>query len=95
MLNRATIKDIKGEEFKGLVALLVSEGWRAGSRYNGFDAGIDYDCLRLRRGLTSLKCEWDNWSEWSMEGPRKVIESIAARYQLKVSYAWRWSEYDR
>jgi hypothetical protein len=95
LLHRATIKDIAGARFKGLVAVLARDGWRARAAYTGFDAGIDYDCVRLRRGFTSLKCEWDNWSEWSIEGPRRVIEAIAAENELKVTYAWRWSEYDK
>ena len=94
LLGLATIKDISGDRFKALASRLASEGWRPRSRYAGFDAGIDYDRIRFSRGFTSLKCEWDNWTEWSVEGPRKVVESIARDNQLEVTYAWRWSEYD-
>ena len=94
LLGLATIKDISGDKFKAVAAELARQGWRQSSRYAGFDAGIDYDSFRLRKGLVSLKCEWDNWTEWSVEGPRQVIETIARENQLKVTYAWRWSEYD-
>jgi len=94
LLGLATIKDIPGDRFKVLISELQRQGWRLGSRYSGFDAGIDYDCLRLRRGFSALKCEWDNWTEWSVEGPRSVIEAVARENGLEVSYAWRWSEYD-
>lgn len=94
ILGLATIKDIPGDRFKVLVAGLQRQGWRAGSRYSGFDAGIDYDGFRLRKGLSSLKCEWDNWTEWSVEGRRSVVEAVARENDLEVTYAWRWSEYD-
>lgn len=94
ILGLATIKDIPSERFKILVSGLESQGWRPSSRYSGFDAGIDYDGFRLRKGLSALKCEWDNWTEWSMEGRRSIIEAIARENQLEVTYAWRRSEYD-
>jgi hypothetical protein len=92
MLGLATIKDISGDKFKNLVSGLQRQGWRPCSRYSGFDAGIDYDCFRLRKGLSTLTCEWDNWTEWSVEGRRPIIEAVARENQLKVTYAWRWSE---
>jgi hypothetical protein len=94
LLGLATIKDIPSDKFRVVVAGLVREGWRATSKYSGFDAGIDYDSLRLRRGFSALKCEWDNWTEWSVEGPRRIVEAVARDNQLKVTYAWRWSEHD-
>lgn len=94
MLGLATVKDINGDKFKELVAALRSKGWRVSSRYNGIDAGIDYDCIRMRNGFATLKCEWDNWSEWSIEGPCAVIEEIATENALAVTRAWRWSGHD-
>jgi hypothetical protein len=94
LLNLATINDISGERFKPIFEQLVAQGWALSSKYDGFDAGIDYDCVRLRRGFKSLKCEWDNWAEWSIEGSRKIVEQIASENGLSVTYAWRWSQYD-
>jgi hypothetical protein len=92
--NLATIKDISSERFQSLFEQLAKQGWRPSSRYEGFDAGIDYDRLHLRKGFRTMKCEWDNWSEWSIEGPRQVVEEIAHQSGLPVTYAWRWSEHD-
>ena len=89
LLGLATIKDIPGDRFKILVAELQRQGWRPGSKYSGFDAGVDYDCFRLRKGLSALKCEWDNWTEWSVEGRRSIVEAVARENELKVTYAWR------
>ncbi|MDR0777285.1 MAG: hypothetical protein LBE81_11710 [Azonexus sp.] len=94
LLGHATIEDINGDKFKEVISALQSQGWRVTSRYFNFDAGIDYDCIRMRRGFATLKCEWDNWSEWSIEGSRTIIEKIAAENALTVTHAWRWSAYD-
>jgi hypothetical protein len=94
LLNLATIKDIPRDKFELLLNQLRERGWRVYSKYQGFDAGIDYDCLHMRKGFKTLKCEWDNWSEWSVEGGRRVVQEIAELGGLPVTYAWRWSEYD-
>jgi len=91
LFDLATIKDISGEKFEVLLRTLEEDGWLVDSKYDGFDAGIDYDCLCLRRGRTKLKCEWDNWNEWSIEGNRQFIDGIAIRSGLVVTYAWRWT----
>ncbi len=92
VLNLATIQDVSAEAFEPLFDQLVSSGWKVRSKYAGFDAGIDYDRLLLRKGFGTLKCEWDNWSEWSIEGRRDLIEEIADRSKLRVTYAWRWAD---
>ena len=92
ILNLATIQGIPAETFDPLCEQLVSSGWKVRSKYAGFDAGIDYDRLILRKRFGTLKCEWDNWSEWSIEGKRYLIEEIASRGNLPVTNAWRWAD---
>ncbi len=94
ILRLATIKDIPTERFNQLVRHLIASGWRKRSEYSGHDAWIDYGRIRLRRGRTRLTLEWDNWTEGSIEGPRRVIAAIAEKNDLPVTDEWRWSEYD-
>lgn len=95
LLRHATIKDIPTDRFKTLIDELKADGWRPTWRYQGFDAWIDDGALRLKKRFAKLSCEWDNWTEGRIEGPRAVIMDIAARTGLSVSHQWRWSEYDR
>ena len=78
-----------------VIKQLTEDGWRVTYEYKGFDAWIDYGCVRLRKEFTSLACEWDNWTEGSIAGPQQVIEAIAARNGFTVKNAWRWSEWDQ
>lgn len=48
----------------------------------------------MKNGGVKLKCEWDNWTEGSFEGPRSTIEEMASQFGLEVTHAWRWSDYD-
>jgi hypothetical protein len=94
MLRLATIADIPTERFNALRAQLLAEGWAQTYEYTGFDAWIDYGCLKLRKGRDKLKLEWDNWTEGSVEGRHDIVAAIGEKVQLPVSREWRWSEYD-
>jgi hypothetical protein len=94
VLGLATIKDLPTARFNRLVEELVTTGWTKASEYNGFDAWIDYGRITLRKGAVRLKLEWDNWTEGSVEGPRRAIEEIEQEYSLPVSQEWRWALYD-
>jgi hypothetical protein len=94
MLRLATIKDIPTDRFNALREQLLSEGWVQSYEYTGFDAWIDYGCLKLRKGADKLKLEWDNWTEGSVEGRKELVEAIGKNFELRVSSEWRWSEYD-
>ena len=93
-LGLATIKDIETEEFNALIQKLQDAGWKKTHEYDGFDAWIDYGCVTLKKASTKLTFEWDNWTEGSIEGPRKIVEALARESGLSVSSEWRWAEYD-
>lgn len=94
ILNHATIKDIPTERFNAIIRQLKTDGWKQTYEYSGFDAWIDYGAVRLRKNGVGLFLEWDNWTEGSIEGPRRFVEDFAKEHSLPVSYRWRWSEYD-
>ena len=94
LFNRATIKDIPTAQFNQLVEELLSDGWKQRGSYQGFDAWIDYGRIKLRKEGVSLKMEWDNWTEGSIEGPARFIDEFARKKGLSASREWRWSEYD-
>ena len=73
------IANIPTEDFNALVTSLQKEGWRRTYAYSGFDAWIDYGCLKLRKQGVTLKCEWDNWMEGTVSGPKPQIEELAVR----------------
>ncbi len=93
VLGRAIIKNIPTEELKWLTDDLKSDGWRE-SILSGLLNDGDYAKMKLKAGGTILILEWDPWSEGSIEGPAPFIENLGRDYDMKVTYEWRWSEYD-
>jgi hypothetical protein len=78
----SSILEIPDATFLDIVSALEADGWEVYSRYWGMDAGIDHDCVRLRRHGVKLKCEWDRCDDWRMEGPKATIQQLAERFGL-------------
>ena len=91
----ASITDIPTEKFNELILALQNDGWKKTYEYSGFDAWIDYGCVRLKKNGDRLKFEWDNWDEGSIEGPANVVKLVADRFGFQTSPEWRWSSWDR
>lgn len=94
MRGLSTIADIDSAGFDGVLAGLEAGRWKVTARYGGMDAGIDYDCVRLRRDGVRLKCEWDPWDGWSIQGPATAVSEIAERFGLTATSRWRWAAWD-
>ena len=94
LLGLATIKDIPTKQFNQIIRGLIDEDWVKTYEYTGFDAWIDYGCVKLQRNRQKLKFEWDNWTEGSVEGRPEALSKIAGDNDLQIIDEWRWSEYD-
>lgn len=90
----STMAEIDGAAFDRILAALEADRWKVTARYGGIDAGIDYDCIRLRRDGIRLKCEWDRWDGWSIQGPTAVVSDMAERFNLSATSRWRWAGWD-
>lgn len=84
VLNRASITDISTDKFNSLIRELISDGWKKTYEYDGLDAWIDYGKITLKKDRSKLTCEWDNWFEGSIEGPRAFMEVLATAKNLKL-----------
>lgn len=68
--------------FNRIVKELQLQGWRNTKEYDSTDAWIDYGMVVLEKGNISLRFEWDNWMEGTVDGPDEVVQEIRARYSL-------------
>jgi hypothetical protein len=78
-----TVTDIKTDTFNRIVKELRSAGWKKIEEYDNVDAWIDYGMVRLERKGVTLKFEWTNWDEGSVEGPDEPVQAIKSKYDLK------------
>lgn len=45
------------------IKTLLANGWTLTFQYDGFDAGIDYNCYTVERTGEKITFEWTNWEE--------------------------------
>jgi len=62
------LDNIPTDIFKQLLQQLLEQNWKMVGNYDEFDAWIDYAKVELSNNERQLICEWDNWSEGSIEG---------------------------
>lgn len=77
--KKLILEDIETQAGYSLLKALINEGWEVTSQYSDqmFDKGIDFDAYTLQRNSDKIEMEWDNWTEWTLSGPRDVITKIA------------------
>ncbi|MBX2915589.1 MAG: hypothetical protein KF856_10010 [Cyclobacteriaceae bacterium] len=74
--------DIKTELWNTIIADLQKTGWAITSKYNGFDAGIDYDALTLAKDDWKIEFVWDNWSEGEIICSDEISVLLQNNYSL-------------
>ncbi|WP_276498354.1 hypothetical protein [Pontibacter litorisediminis] len=60
-----------------IIKFLREENWKVLYKYDGFDAGIDFDFLILEKNNEEILFGWDNWFEGEIkceEARLKYIE---------------------
>ena len=77
-----TVTDIKTDVFNRIVEELRSEGWKKIEEYDNVDAWIDYGMVRLKKDDVTVKFEWTNWDEGSVDGPDDLVHALKAKYAL-------------
>ena len=78
------IENIKTETWHQIIRDLAAAGFHEIYRYDGMDAGIDYNRYDLVNGDEgeAVVFEWDNWMEGEIKATASRLEAIREKYQL-------------
>lgn len=78
--------NIKTEDWNRIIAGLVNDDWKIKSKYDGFDAGIDFDFLILVKGLKKITFGWDNWFEGEIKCSDKLFDELSKQFGIEFTY---------
>ncbi|WP_242927077.1 hypothetical protein [Pontibacter vulgaris] len=81
-----TATGIKTEDWNRIIRGLLDEGWVVSAKYDGFDAGIDYDFIILRDGKRTIEFGWDNWMEGEIKATEEILEEITQKFEIDFKY---------
>jgi hypothetical protein len=76
------IDGIPTDTFYRMIADLGAEQWKIVSEYTGFDKGIDYDAVVLKKKGIKLRFVWVQHLDGSLEGLNAVLLELRERYRL-------------
>lgn len=77
--RKLKLEEVKTSVGYETVKMLTKRGWEITSEYSEdmFDKGIDLDGFTLKKGKEKLNFEWDNWTEWTIEGGKEAIAEVS------------------
>ena len=78
--------NIKTEDWNRIIAGLVKENWKLKSKYNGYDAGIDFDFLILTKGFKKITFGWDNWLEGEIKCSDSLFDELSKQFSIEFTY---------
>jgi len=78
------IGNIKTETWNRIIRDLKASGFEETYRYDGVDAGIDYNRYELLKPSDGepVVFEWDNWTEGEITASPSRLEALREEYQL-------------
>jgi hypothetical protein len=77
--------NIKTEDWNNIITNLLNENWKVKSKYDGFDAGIDFDFLIMTKDFKYILFGWDNFTEGEIKCSQKLFEYISKKNNKKLA----------
>jgi hypothetical protein len=74
--------NIKTEDWNNIITNLLNENWKVKSKYDGFDAGIDFDFLIMTKDFKYILFGWDNFAEGEIKCSQKLFEYLSKKNQI-------------
>lgn len=77
---------IPTEDWNRILSGLRADGWRIVSRYDEFDAGIDFDFVILKKDREKIILGWDNWVEGEIKCSEARMAALCAKFGIRFSF---------
>jgi len=71
-----TLVQIPTQTWNALLDRLKKHNWKVKYRYDGFDAGIDFDLIILRKKSDILFMGWTNWFEGEVQAEAACLKEV-------------------
>ena len=78
--------NIKTEDWNRIISGLKSENWKVESKYDEFDAGIDFDFLILKKNTEEIIFGWDNWVEGEIKCSDKLMSELRSKFNIDFTF---------
>jgi hypothetical protein len=83
------IRNVESGLWLKIIEQMLDNGWILTYKYDLFDAGIDYDLLKMKKGRSRIVFEWDNWDEGNFKCSKQTLSEIERLTELKFFTAMK------
>jgi|GEM_PF-2055733 len=78
---------VKTDDFYRIVSSLVSkEGWKVLLKYEGGDAGLDFDFQILKKGNKKITVGWELLDEGEIKCSEDLMNELSEKFNIKFSH---------
>jgi hypothetical protein len=81
------IQEVSEERFHQIISQYVGRGWELSGEYNELESGISLWSCKLRKGTSTLRCEWDEAIKGNFIGPERIIFGLGKEYGFTANKA--------
>ncbi|MCH9660067.1 MAG: hypothetical protein K0U54_04060 [Bacteroidetes bacterium] len=77
---------INTDQWNQIIDTLKRKGWFVTYKYFGFDAGIDYDRIIVRRGFKKITFQWTNWMEGEIVCSDELFDYLESEFNMTFTF---------
>lgn len=88
--NLRVIEDIPAKKFGATLQAYTETGWELTDNYRSFNEDRERWRCKLRKGTSTLKCEWDKRHNGRISGPAYVVDGLGKEFGFAVLESPKW-----
>ena len=81
------IQEVPVERFHSIISLYVERGWELSGEYNAIEDAISPWSCKLRKGTSTLVCEWDEAIQGNFIGPERIVYGLGQEFCFTANSA--------
>jgi len=81
------IQEVPAERFHSIISQYIERGWELSGEYNEIDAEVYQWSCKLRKGTSTLICEWDETIKGNFIGPERIVFGLGQEFCFTANTA--------
>jgi hypothetical protein len=81
------IQEVGADRFHSIISQYIERGWELSGEYNEIEDAIPQWSCKLRKGTSTLVCEWDETIQGSFIGPERIVCGLGQEFCFTANNA--------
>lgn len=81
------IQEVSAERFHLIISQYIERGWELSGEYNELGAGLSHWSCKLRKGTSTLNCEWHETTHGNFIGPQRIVFGLGQEFGFTANKA--------